>query len=200
MNRFPNQKRNQLILTSLGIAAALFLVWFFGIRNLQSYLTKLNESRKTSEDRLAQVLETKKNSVQIEEELLQVSNKLLLQEQEMASGDLYSSMVSSIKKFKQPYKVEIPQFTKPENNAVDMNMLPKFPYKQFTVVISGTASFHDLGRFIADFENEFPSCRILNLEASPATSTNPDEKEKLAFKMDVVSLILSANTGTPDKP
>jgi Tfp pilus assembly protein PilO len=200
MNRFSHQKRNQLIFTSLGIAAALFLSWFFGIRYLQSNLTQLNDSRKTSEDRLAQVLETKKNSAQIEEELLQVSNRLLLQEQEMASGDLYASMVSSIKKFKQAYKVEIPQFAKPDNNAVDMNMLPKYPYRQFTVVISGTASFHDLGRFVADFENEFSTSRVLNLEASPATSANPDDKEKLAFKMDVVSLTLSGTTGTPDKP
>jgi Tfp pilus assembly protein PilO len=200
MKRLSNQKRNQLILTALAIAAVLAGFWFFVIRNQQKSLAILNENRKTSQDRLAQVLETKKNSTQIEEELLVASNKLLLQEEEMASGDLYASMVSSIKKFKQHYKVEIPQFNKPGNNAVEMNMLPKFPYKQFTVIISGTASFYDMGQFIADFENQLPSCRILNLEINPASTTNPEEKEKLSFKMDIVSLTVSGTAGTPGKP
>jgi len=199
MKRIPNQKRNQLILTSLAVAVVLAAVWFLGIRALQRHLANLNEDRKTAEGRLAQVLETKKNSAQIEEELLVASNRLRLQEEDMASGDFYASMVSAIKKFKQRYNVDIPQFNKPGNNAVDMNMLPKFPYRQFTVAIAGTGYFYDIGQFVADFENEFPASRILNLEIAPISPATPEDREKLSFKMDIVSLTLPGTAGTPGK-
>jgi Tfp pilus assembly protein PilO len=199
MSRLSKQKRNQLVLTTLLVVAAVIGLWFTLIRYQQKGLQELNRKKKMVESDLAQVVETKKNSAQIEAELLIVSNRLVLLEENMASGDLYSSMYSSIRKFKQPYKVEIPQYTPPGSSAVEMNMLPKFPYKQFTVAISGTAYFYDLGKFIADFENEFPTSRILNLEITPASAQNAEEKEKLAFKMDIVSLV-SGTAITSGKP
>ena len=40
---------------------------------------------------------------------------------------------------------------------MDVNLLPNFPYKQATLTVAGTAHFHDLGRFLADFENQIPA-------------------------------------------
>jgi len=108
----------------------------------------------------------------------------------MPSGDLYASMVDTIRKFKLGHKVEIPQFNSPSSPA-DVALLPKFPYKQTVMTITGTAYYHDLGKFVADFENEFPSARILNLDISTASAQSADEKERLAFKLDIVSLVKS---------
>ena len=106
----------------------------------------------------------------------------------MPSGDLYASMVNTLRKFKLGRRVDIPQFNS-AGTALDVNLLPKFPYKQVVMTIVGTAYYHDLGQFIADYENEFPTSRVLNLDLSPASVQSPDDKEKLAFKLELVSLV-----------
>ena len=67
-------------------------------------------------------------------------------------------------------------------------MLPQFPYKQIRVNINGTAYYHDLGKFIADFENTFPHIRIVNLTIEPVNTADPGN-EKLSFRMDIVALV-----------
>lgn len=52
--------------------------------------------------------------------------------------------------------------------------------------VSGTAYFHDLGKFVAAFENAFPHARIVNLLVNPASSS---EDETLSFQMDIIELI-----------
>ena len=199
MNRISKQKRNQLIQAALFFVAVVAVLWFALIRFQQARLQKLTGEKRTAEGKLLQIRDTIKNSKQIEADLLVVSNKLVAQEADMASGDLYSSMVNSIRTFKQQYKVEIPQYNNPGGVAQEMSLLPKFPYKQFTVSISGTAYYNDLGQFIADFENQFPSSRILNLEVTPASAPTPEEKEKLSFKMDIVSLVRPSGATTTAK-
>jgi hypothetical protein len=144
--------------------------------------------KETAEKKMSEIRDSIKNSRQIGADLLTVSNKLALQEGDMPMGDLYASMVNTLRKFKLGYKVEIPQFNSP-GTAVDVTLLPKFPYKQVVMTIVGTAYYQDLGKFVADYENEFPTSRIVNLDLSPASVESPDEKEKLAFKMDIVSLV-----------
>ena len=69
-----------------------------------------------------------------------------------------------------------------------MDLLPHFPYKQLKVTVNGTAYYHDLGKFIADFENTYPHARVVNLTIDPAGGTG-DDSEKLAFRMDIIALI-----------
>jgi Tfp pilus assembly protein PilO len=199
MKRISKQKKNQLILVGLVTALIVAGLWYSLIRFQQEGLAKLEAGKKVDNDKLAQVQDTIRNSKEIEAELLVVSNRLALRENDMASGDLYASMVNAIRKFKTPYKVDVPQFSS-GGAAAEMNLLPKFPYKQVTVSISGTAHFHDLGRFIADFENQFPSSRILNLELVPASASGPEEKEKLSFRMDIVSLVKAGGTRPATTP
>ena len=71
-------------------------------------------------------------------------------------------------------------------------MFGKFPYKAAIFNVRGTAYYHDLGKFLADFENAFPYLRVQNLELEPAansSATTTGEAEKLAFKMEIVALI-----------
>ena len=191
MNKLSKEKRNQLMLTAAAILLVLGGIYFTLIQYQQSGLNSWGIKKAATEKKLSEIRDNIKNSRQIGAELLVVSNKLAEEEEDMPSGDLYASMVNSIRKFKLGRKVEIPQFNSPSNPA-DVTLLPKFPYKQVVMTIVGTAYFHDLGKFIADYENEFPSARILNLDLSPASAQSPDEKEKLAFKLDIVSLVKSS--------
>jgi len=68
-----------------------------------------------------------------------------------------------------------------------MSLIPNFPYEQASITVAGRAHFHDFGRFVADFENQFPHIRVLNLDLDLDTvSTQP---EMLSFKMDIVTLV-----------
>ena len=196
MNKLTKEKRNQLVLVAASTLLVVVGLWYSLVRSQQDSLRKVESLRRGDEVKLQQIRDTITNSKQIEAELLVVSNKLALQEEDMPSGDLYSSMVGDIRKFKLPYRVDIPQFSS-GGEAAPVNLLPKFPYKQFTIGISGTAHFYDLGRFVADLENRFPTCRILNLELAPASAQGPEEKEKLAFKMDIVSLVRPGGVTAP---
>jgi hypothetical protein len=74
----------------------------------------------------------------------------------------------------------------------DCDLFANFPYKQIHFSLIGTAYYHDLGKFIADFENKFPHCRVVNL-AADATGTGPGGGEKLNFRMDIAALVKPTN-------
>jgi Tfp pilus assembly protein PilO len=188
MTKLPKEKRNQLILAVLATLLVMAGLWFTVIRHQQDGLQRLRSQKADVESKLSRIRNTIQSSKQIEAELTVVSNKLEVQEADMASGDLYLWMVDSIRKFKQSYTVDIPQFT-PGKGAEDVSLLPKFPYKQVAVTVVGTAYYHDLGNFIADLENQYPSARILNLDLAPAPVQSSGEREKLSFRMDIVSLV-----------
>jgi hypothetical protein len=170
-------------------------LYFTLIRYQQSRLALWETQRTAANGKLSEILDTVKNSDQIDADLLIVSNKLAAREADMPSGDLYASLYDTLRKFKAGRKVDIPQLSS-EGTETDMNMLPKFPYKQVLGTIVGTAYYHDLGKFIADYENEFPTSRVLSLDISPAAMQSPDEKDKLAFTMSIASLVKSS--GAPE--
>jgi hypothetical protein len=68
----------------------------------------------------------------------------------------------------------------------DVDLIPNFPYKQVKFSLTGTAYYHDLGKFIADLENNFPHIRVVNL----AIGSNGDS-ELLSFRVDIVALVKS---------
>ena len=106
----------------------------------------------------------------------------------MASGsDVFSWVYNTIRRFTLPYKVEIPVVNQPVIG--ETTLMPQFPYKQASLTLAGTGYYHEIGRFIADFENQFSHIRVLNLTLDPAASIASDDKEKLEFKMDIVVLV-----------
>lgn len=195
MNKLSKEKRSQLALVvvmSLVLATGLYtgLIRFqqAKLRNLDLELQKANR-------KLSQIDETSRSSAKIEADLAIATKELQAREAEMVSGDLYSSMVNFVRTFKMSYPVDIKQFS--SKGIADINLFTKYPYKQFTVAVTGSTYYHDLGRFIADFENRFPSSRILNLELAPESS---QEKEKLTFRMDIVSLVKPSGSPVSKKP
>lgn len=198
MNKLSKEKRNQLILVGLAFLIVVVGLWFSLIRYQQEHLSHLRSKQTSDEAKLAKIHNTIESSQSTEANLITVSNKLASQEQDMASGDQYAWMVNFIRKFKQSYDVDIPQFR--PGGVSEENLLPNFPYKQVSVTISGTAYYFDLGRFVADFENRYPTSRILNLELAPASASRPEGREKLAFRMEVVTLVKPSRTLTQHTP
>ena len=186
MNKLSKEKRTQLVAAGLVIALVLASLYFALIRPQQRKLQGLTAKRQTAYDNLNRINDTKKSSAKIEAELVAVSAQLAAEEKNMASGDEYVWLINTIRQFQLGYKLDIPQYS--TIVIGETTILPKFPYKQVMMTISGTGYFHDLGRFIADLENRFPQMRVQNLEAQPASNPTGNDFEKLSFKMDIVAL------------
>jgi hypothetical protein len=183
------EKRNHLIVVALFTLAALALIWFVPIKIQRAKRAEIATQIDAAIEQQQRMDVAVKSAKKVEEELKVANQQLRQIEEEMATGDLYSWMYSLIKNFKSSYRVEIPQFSPLEVGNV--TLVPKFPFKQVKMIINGTGYFHDVGIFLAGFENTFPHIRVQNLELVPASGADQTDREKLAFRMDVVALINS---------
>ena len=191
-SKLTKGKRNQIIGLILATLLAVGALGY-GLIKRQYDNLELLAKKKSEDDTKLQVMETAvKNADEIEAALAEISQSLEVKETTMASGDLYSWSINTMKRFKTGYKVEIPQFG-PISAQTDVNLLPNFPYKQATLNVGGKAYYHDLGRFITDFENQFPLMRVLNLSLDVDPSPAAGDREKLLFKMDIVTLVKPGN-------
>ena len=181
MKRLSKQKRDQLILVCIVILMVLVGLWFLLIRSQKESLQSLRAQKTTKEDKAANMQKEIEKTKSVETELHDVDTKLADREQDMVSGDYYASLVNTVRRFKLAYKLDIPQFS-PAASVTDVDLLPKFPYKQVRIAISGTGYYEEIGKFIADFENEYSVSRIVNLELTPYSGP-VDAKEKLTFRM-----------------
>ena len=188
MNSLSKEKRNQLILVILLTSCVVAGLWFGLIRFQQSRLEQLALSTKAAEQRLEQVRQSIETADVVEAKLGEAGKRLSAIESTMANGDLYAWTINTLRTFRVGYKVEIPQFSQIDGPK-EMNMLAGFPYKQANMTISGTALYSDLGKFVADFENQFPYMRVLNLSLEPVPAMNGGEKERLTFRMEIATLV-----------
>jgi hypothetical protein len=188
-NKLPKEKRFQLIGVGLLTLLVLGGLGFGLIRWQYGHLRSLADQQEVAEKKLTRIKDAIQRADQIEAEYQVKSRRLAEREEGMAAGgDLFSWLVNAIRTFKLPYKVDLPSISQP-NTPGAVNLLPNFPYQQVTTKVGGTAYYHDFGRFIADFENHFPHIRVVNLTLEPASSVGSVEKEKLAFNLDVVTLV-----------
>lgn len=186
--KLSKEKKKQLFGVVALTIAILAALGFFLIRGGYDKLSQLQLKKATAVTKLEQMQKSIERAATVEAAFNETQEALAEQEKGMATGDLYSWMHSTIRKFARNYKVEIPQIGS-VSTPTDVNLLPRFPYKQATLNVAGTAYYHELGRFVADFENTFPLMRIVNLtmELNPTPTAN--DRDKLAFRMDVVTLV-----------
>jgi hypothetical protein len=187
MKRLPPAKRNQLIIVSavtLGLIGAVYL-FLISPQNQKNARLAQDIAAETSKE---QQYRTAISHLEETTNLLNdVTHQLEHAEKDVASGDLYAWSVETFRRFKTGYKVEIPTIGQP-SGVSDCDLIPDFPYKQVRFTLTGTAFYHDLGKFVSDFENKFPHCRVLNLSADPV-DLNSSTGERLNFRMDIVALV-----------
>ncbi len=187
-SRLSKEKRNQFVLVLLITVALLAGLGLGLIRYQLTSLSRLAEKKTTAEKKLQRMQEAVNQAARTSAELAQARKTLAAMESDIASGDLYSWFLTTIRRFRAPYKVEIPAFA-PIGPTTEVNLLANFPYKQTTLSVAGSAHYHDLGRFLADFENRFPHIRVSNLSLDlDAAAAEP---ETLSFRMDIIALVKS---------
>ena len=187
--KLSKEKRNQLFLVLVCALAAIVVMWAELIRPRYTALAQAVATQKKAQEKLGNIQNEIKHSDAIVTELNNMTQTLSGAESDMASGDLYSWTYNMMRLFKAQYPVMIPEIGHPEVSSVDL--FPSFPFKQVKFVVTGTAYYHDLGKFIADFENTYPHIRVVNLQLQPGTSD--DGTEKLSFRMEIVALVKSTS-------
>jgi hypothetical protein len=190
MRRLSKEKRNQLILVIVGTLVALGVIGFAVIRPQYAGLANIAMTKKAELTKLQQIKDTVKKADDTANKMADTSYSLVQAENDIASGDVFAWTYDTISHFKIAYKVEIPTISQPTMSDVDL--IPQFPYKQLKISISGMAFYHDLGKFISDFENTFPHMRVVDLTVEPASEGGADG-EKLSFRMDIVALVKSTS-------
>jgi Tfp pilus assembly protein PilO len=186
MKRLPPAKRNQLIIVTIATAGLIGLVYFMLIGPQKQQNAQLGENIKSEQAHLQQIKTVIKQMEATTNSLANLTQQLSQTEADIASGDLYAWTYDTIRQFKSPYHVDIPSVGQPTPG--DCDLIANFPYQQIKFSLNGTGYYHDLGKFIADFENKFPHCRVLNLQTEPTTDTATGG-EKLNFRMDVIALV-----------
>lgn len=188
MNTLTAEKKQHVILVAVLTGVVIALVWFLLIGTLQDNITKKRAKAGESADKLADARKKLSQSAAIEEQLASATRKLATTEDEgMASGDLYFWIINTISRFKLAYRVDIPVFSQPEE--IKATVLPDLPYKSVRYNVRGSAYYHDLGRFLAAFENSHPYVFVQNLEVFPSDVVQADDPERLNFRMDIVALV-----------
>src|SRR5947209_6388095 len=190
MKHLPKEKRDRLIMVTVGTIVCLVALYYLLIGTQRKVVTKVAKQIVEEQSKVENAQRLVSSVADIKKKLDASSQDLKTIEDTMASGDMYSWIILTINKFRAERKVEIPQFSR--EVPTEVGILPKFPYRAALFNVRGTAYFHDLGKFIADFENTFPYVRVQNLEMEPASSssaTSTGDNEKLAFKMEIVTLV-----------
>lgn len=186
MSRLPKEQRDKLILTIVGTVFIVAGLYFGLISFQQGQLQTLKAKKEQDTSKAKDVEDSIRNAKNIKADLDQKIIDLSKAESDMASGDTYLWMVNLIRQFKLGYNVDISQFS--AISKPDVGLYPKFAYNQVAINVGGAAYYHDLGRFISDFENHFPHIRIQEITLEPPGVPTGD-RDKLNFRMQVVALM-----------
>jgi hypothetical protein len=187
--KLSKDKRNQLILVLVCTIGIIALMWSELIQPRYAALARIVVSQNAAESKLGGIQTAINHASTTATELTNMMQTLSSAESDMASGDLYSWTYNTIRLFKAQYQVDIPEIGHPDVGPVDL--FSSFPFKQVKFTVTGTAYYHDLGKFIADFENTYPHIRVVNLQIQPADAT--EGSEKLSFRMDIIALVRSTS-------
>jgi hypothetical protein len=175
------------------VAASLVIagLWFYVIKAQKGKLAVIQKKTLEIKDKVEKAEVLLKRTEEIELSLETDIKALETIEGEMASGDLYLWMINTLNRFNSLRRVTVLDYQR--ETIGEVGILPKFPYRAATFPVKGIGHYHDLGKFLAEFENSFPYARIQNLELMPAPAkTGSDDAEKLNFKFEIVMLVKPA--------
>jgi hypothetical protein len=203
--KLTKAQRDQMVMVIVGTAAIGAALWYFVVNDRNQVLRQTQQKSQQMGDKLSKAEDLIRKSETISDTLRTQSNKLQQIEATLAPDrDAYSWVITNMNSFvtnweakpwdpsgappnlntSLPHEVHISSYSQAE--VSDKGLIPHFPYRWATFHVKGVAYFHDLGRFIADFENNFKYFRVQNLEMAPTSGVSA-EPEKLAFNFDLVA-------------
>ncbi|GEM_PF-758259 len=188
------EKRKQLILLMLGAGAAVSVLWFAAIRPLQASIAEFRTKTGEVQGKIDSANRAILLSDRFRTDFEAARRKLHQAEQGIAKGDVYRWIINTLLDFQAGFKeIELTDFEQPQIG--ELPMPPALPYRAATFYLSGIATYHQFGKFLAAFENRFSYIRLQNLQLEPANTVQniPEAPGKLNFKMQLL-LLVSTNS------
>jgi hypothetical protein len=210
MNRLSKEKRDKLVLTCIGILGALGALYTFVLGAQKAELSTIQGQTASTRAKLAKAETLNRTANMIQSNLAESRQNIEVREQDMAPpGPPFYWFLKMMDQFRREAGLDssfIVDISQPE--FIDVGLLPKFPYKAASFGLRISGGFQEIGRFIADIENEYPFFRVQNIKMSPvgigmANSTSPSEsaagfspavEEKLVVELKIIVLIKPGTT------
>jgi Tfp pilus assembly protein PilO len=196
MNLSP-QKRNKLIQLGVITLVVLLVMWFALIGPAREQLAEKTRAQNNLVQKLASRKQIIQESDRLKTEVQTASSKLRTIEDQMVTGDPFLWIIKTTHAFEIPNKMEIAKADPPQ--PVESNLSKNSSYKALSFAITGTATYHELGAFLARFENAYPYIHLQRLDMEPAGPPALYE-EKLSFLMEMRVLVKPANTSVKPAP
>jgi hypothetical protein len=189
MEKLTIDKRNRYLLLALGTAGVVIALYSFQVQPLRTRLKAAREQIAQNQAKLQNSRRTVAFANQITNEFNLAQDKQKAIEQIMAHGDLYRWVINTFLGLQSQHNVEFTEFSQPV--VTDWEIPPKIAYKGVVFTVSGTASYHEFGLFLAGFENRFPYMRLQSLNLEPATGIQPDPRQpgRLTFTLQFSILV-----------
>jgi hypothetical protein len=193
--KLSKDKRDRIILTIMLTLGVSWGLWQFVVTSRSARLKAQREEYVNQEAQLVQARDWIERAQAVEKEKVEAVAALNQVEAGLARRDdpyAWSYLLLDKIREKHPALRNLDVAGKPAVGPV--RLLPGFPYDATTFTVVGRGYYHDFGRFLADFENEYPYYRVENMELT-ARSTAADSEatldgpEMLGFKFDIVALL-----------
>jgi hypothetical protein len=189
MEKQALNKRHRFIFLALGTGGMLAFLFFLQVHPLRTHLNTMRERIAQNQVALRNSRRTLAIAQQTTNEFNLAQDKQKAAEQSMAQGDLYRWVINTFLGLQSQHKIEFTEFSPP--TVTEWEIPPKIAYKSVVFIVSGTATYHEFGLFLATFENRFPYMRILSVNLEPATDINRDplKSDRLVFTLQFSILI-----------
>lgn len=189
MSKLPKDKRDKILAVAMATVVISAAFGYLVIKPQRTTLAATLVEVQKSQDQLTRGNSTLATKEQVNQQFEEARRNLARCETAMAApNDMYSWLIQTLNTFSEGKHVDIPQFGR--ELPTEVGVFPKFPYRSALFNIRGTANYHDFGKFLADFENNYPYIRVQNIELDPAGAEAG--REKLNFKMELLTLVRPA--------
>jgi hypothetical protein len=193
--KLSKEKRDRIILVVLLTLGVGWGLWQFVVKTRSAQLTAQRLELGKLEGQLVQAVDWIERAQGVERELTEAEAALARVEATLGNRvDPYAWSYVLLDTIRQQHPAlrNLDVAGKPSVGPV--RLLPSFPYEATTFTVVGRGHFHDFGRFLAEFENDYPFFRVENIELTSRSSMTEsqatlDEREMLNLKFDVVALI-----------
>jgi Tfp pilus assembly protein PilO len=195
MNKLPKDKRDKLILICIGVVGAIAALYFFVLSDMKDEQATLNTKIFSIKDKIDKSDRLLKRTAELQARMEALKKSLDVRQAQMPRpGEDHVWFLKIMEDRRTKYNLDISEIRNPE--AWEPGELPKFPFKAVSFNVTLIGGYTDFGKFLADFENEFPYMRVQLMsivpdvaQAPPGQAAAGDDAGKLRFNFRVVSLI-----------
>jgi hypothetical protein len=166
MSKMTKDKRDKMLLTAILALGTCACLYYLVITDMKDKITELegkigdvNKDIRTSE-RYFKNRESYQTEMEKTRALMEKRQEDMLKE-----GEDNYRVLNLFNKRIPDYDLWIAEFKQPQPET--STVLPKFPFKSVSLTVALLGTYQNLGRFLADFENDFPYMRVQLVQIAP---------------------------------